>query len=209
MKSADDLFIEFSSFLEIASLGGGMDYRRVEKLEDFQQIVELQNKNLRSTLSDLEQIDGFLSVAFSIEQFQEMNNDLCVMACFDNERICGYLVASSIELNKKFPLVAAMIDCFSEISYKNKLLINYQPFISGPICIDRNYRGRGIFKKLIASVLNFLLQQSDSPGLLTVFVSSDNLRSVNAHKKIGMDVVGEFTFNNQVYLILVMPLSRR
>ena len=184
-----------------------MDCRRVEKIEDFQQIVELQNKNLRSTLSDSEQENGFLSAAFSIEHFQEMNDDLCVVACFDNERICGYLAAGSIEFKKKFPLVAGMIDCFSKISYKNKSLINYQSFISGPICIDKNYRGMGIFEKLIASTLNFLLQQSNSPDLMTAFISSNNLRSTNAHKKIGMEVVGEFTFNNQTYLILAMPLK--
>lgn len=127
--------IKFSFYISIGVID--MEYRRAQSVEDFQKIIELQNKNLPRVLSDIEKKDGFLSGEFTIEQFQAMNNDLCVMVCFDNEHLCGFLVAASIEFNQQFPLAKAMTDCFSKVSYKDKLLTEYKPFISGPGCIDK------------------------------------------------------------------------
>lgn len=41
--------------------------------------------------------------------------------------------------------------------------------------------------------------------LYAVLVSTQNLRSINAHKKLGMESVGKFSFDNNDYLILVLP----
>ena len=168
--------------------------------------IELQNKNLPAVLDDIEKKDGFLSGEFTIEQFQAMNDDLCVMVCFDNDYFCGFLVASSIEFNKQFPLPKAMIDCFPKISYKGKSIVEYNPFISGPGCIDRKYRGKGVYASLVRAVLNFLAQQTNPPDLRISLVSSENSRSINAQKKIGMDRVGQFEFNNKIILIFAMSL---
>lgn len=186
--------------------GIDMEYRRAESIEDFRQIVELQNKNLPIALSDIEKKDGFLSAEFTVAQFQAMNDDLCVMTCFDNDYLCGYLVAGSIEFNTHIPLVKAMIDCFSQISYKEKLLIEYNPFNSGPGCVDRRYRGKGIFANLVRTVLNFLAEQPNPPNLRITPVSSENLRSISAQKKIGMEIVGQFEFNNKKFLIFAMSI---
>ena len=183
-----------------------MEYKRAQSEEDFRQIVELQNKNLPRALSAVEIKDGFLSGEFTIEQFQAMNSDLCVMTCFDDDYFCGFLVASSINFNKQFPLPNAMIDCFSKVSYKGKLLTEYKPFISGPGCIDKNYRGKGIFTNLVQTVLNFLAQQPSPPDLRVALVSTENPRSINAQKKIGMDEVGQFEFNNKQLLIFAMSV---
>ena len=136
-----------------------------------------------------------------------MNNDLCVMACFDNNNLCGYLIASSIEYNRQFPLLATMIDCFDKIIYKGKSLNKYKSYISGPGCVDKKHRGHGIYLKLVQNVLDFLKQQSNPPDLRVLFVSTENSISINAQKKVGMEIVGQFEFNNKIFLILVMPLQ--
>ena len=184
----------------------GMEYRRAQCMEDFRQIVDLQNKNLPRVLSDIEMKDGFLSGEFTSEQFQAMNDNLCVMTCFDNDCFCGFLVAGTIGFNKQFSLPKTMIDCFPKISYKGKLISEYNPFISGPGCVDRKYRGKGVFANLVQTVLVFLAQQQNPPDLRISLVSSENLRSINAQKKIGMDIIGQFEFNNKKILIFAMSL---
>ncbi len=54
--------------------------------EDFQGILDLQHKNFIHNLTDSEKKDGFLSVEFTKEQFETMNNQTG-MALFLNPLI--------------------------------------------------------------------------------------------------------------------------
>ena len=100
-----------------------------------------------------------------------------------------------------------MIDCFDKVIYKGKSLNQYKSYISGPGCVSKKYRGHGIYSKLVQNVLDFLKQQSNPPDLRVLFVSTENSISINAQKKVGIEIVGQFEFNNKNFLILVMPLS--
>ncbi len=94
----------------------------------------------------------------------------------------------------------------NSITYKDRPLTDCKAFISDPVCIDKNYRGQNILEKLVQETLAFLSKQPDAPNLLTTFISNNNLRSINAHQKMGMDIVDQFKFNEQVFSILIRPL---
>lgn len=183
-----------------------MKYRRPQEI-DFQQMADLNNRNMISVLNEAEKADGFLSASFSVEQFKTMDDDLCVICCVDDDKVCGYVCASSIEVNKSIPLVAAMIDNFSQIAYQGKLLAEYHSFIYGPVCIDKDYRGKGILANIFKKMFEVLAEESPQLELLTVLISTENQRSINAHKKLGMETVGQFEFNQKNYLILVLPTT--
>lgn len=185
-----------------------MEYKR-SNLGDFEQVVALQNKNLVTVLTPSEKVDGFLSEGLSIEQFKSMDKDICVFICKDEQGVCGYICVGSVEYNKNIPLVAAMLDCFPDISYRGKQLSTYNIAISGPVCIDRNYRGQGLFFNLYEKLSEFLLNERPELDLYVVLVSTQNERSINAHKKVGMEIVGTFSFNNNDFLIMVVPINKR
>ena len=151
--------------------------------QDFPKMVQLHHQNLLTNLTPSEQASGFLSASFSEEQFQAMDRDLCVAVCADSDKVCGYACAASIQYNQSIPLVAAMIARFPEIVYQGRPFSSYHPFIYGPVCIDRAYRGQGILSRLVEALLNFLPQDFD---LLTSFISKDNQRSIHAHQKLGI-----------------------
>ncbi|MEX0398170.1 N-acetyltransferase, partial [Providencia rettgeri] len=67
----------------------------------------------------------------------------------------------------------------------------------GPVCIDRNYRGKNILKILFDSVCSY------NQGKPIAFINADNLRSLFAHKKIGMSNVTNFEFNGTSYHLMV------
>ncbi len=184
-----------------------MEYRRPSS-DDFEQMVLLQNKNLVSVLNSSEKADGFLSGAFSAEEFKAMDEDLCVLICSDNKHMCGYLCVSSIESNKNVPLVVAMVKCFPHIKYQEKLLKDYNIAIAGPVCIDKEYRGQGILLNLYNTLPQFLVKEHPELDLYAVLISASNQRSVNAHKKLGMKIVGEYEYENNIYLILVSPINK-
>jgi hypothetical protein len=183
-----------------------MEYKRPGS-DDFEQMVILQNKNLASTLTSSEKADGFLSEAFSAEKFKAIDDDLCVLICKDKNRMCGYLCVSSIEHNKKVPLVEAMVKRFPHIIYHGKPLTTYNIAIYGPVCIDKDYRGQGILLNLYNALPQFLLKEHSELDLYAVLISSLNQRSVNAHKKLGMEIIGEYEFNKNTFLILAAPIK--
>ena|SRR3990167_5633721 len=184
-----------------------MEYRR-PLTSDFEKMVTLQNKNLKSALNQSENLDGFLTASFSAEEFKSMDNDLCVIVCADGQNIVAYACASSIEYNKNFPLIATMIKQFPQIIYKNKPLVSYNSFIYGPACIDREYRGKGVLNNIFSKMRDFLLQEHQQFELLTTIISVENERSIKAHEKLGMKSVGQFEFNENTFWILALPINR-
>ncbi|CEG58459.1 GNAT family N-acetyltransferase [Legionella fallonii] len=182
-----------------------MEYRRPIG-NDFEQMVRLQNKNLTSALGQSDRADGFLSAAFSAEQFQAMDADLGVMVCSDLQKVCGYICSSSIKYNEKIPIVSAMLKRFSELHYQGRALAEYYASIYGPACIDKAYRGQNILSHLFNHLLNSLRMEHKEMELLTAFIANDNERSINAHKKLNMDIAGEFEFDKTRFSILVYPM---
>jgi hypothetical protein len=182
-------------------------FRRAETTEDFQKIFELQNKNLPTSLSESDLKDGFLSISFTVDELQSMNDNICIMTCFSGMDLCGFHVATTPELNKKSPLLMAMMQQFSQITYKDKAISEYDCFIAGPSCIDKEYRGQGIYPQLIAALFDFLKNTSNPCRLRISFASKSNPRSLNAQHKIGCEIIGEFEFNANKFMILCLDLE--
>jgi hypothetical protein len=77
--------------------------------DQFDQLVDLQNENLLDVLNESEQAHGFLSVKFSVAQFKEMDENLCVAVALKEDKVVGYLAASTFEFNKQFEILSYMI----------------------------------------------------------------------------------------------------
>ncbi|MCE3044389.1 GNAT family N-acetyltransferase [Legionella sp. 16cNR16C] len=180
-----------------------MEYRNPETA-DFEKMVELQNENLAVNLaSDLQ--DGFLSAGFTAEQFKEMDADLGIIVGVEDKAVCAYQCASTLNYNKNVPLVQAMIDQFNRLKYQGKSLADYQTCVYGPVCIAKTHRGKNVMSGLFEHMSQYLKQAHPEIDMLTVLVSKSNPRSVNAHKKLGMEVIGDFQFNGSEFVILVYP----
>lgn len=182
-------------------------FRRAETMEDYQKIFELQNKNLVPSLSENDLKDGFLSAAFTLDNLQAVNANICIMTCFSGINLCGYHIASTPEFNKTSLLLTQMMQQFNQITYKDKILSEYDCFIAGPTCIAKEYRGQGIYPQLITSLFDFLKNTLNPSRLRISFASELNLRSLNAQKKIGCKVIGEFYFNSNKFMILCLDLK--
>jgi hypothetical protein len=172
---------------------------------DFDGIVKLQDLNLASNITDDQKKDGFLSAAFSAQQFQSMDNDGCVIAGLDGESVKAFLCSSTPMFNLPFPLPAAMIERFSSIDLGGRSLSNQQVLITGPVCIDQSVRGQGVLEKLYEALYKELFGQYDAA---VVFVSKENPRSIKAHEKLGLNVVDEFDFGGKNYVIMAVALKK-
>ena len=179
-------------------------YRRMAD-SDLKGILRIQSENLLSSLNAAEREQGFLSGTFTAEQLQVINDDVAVIVAVSDREVLGYLCSSTCALNMQFPLLAHMISRFSQISYKDRLLSEHRTFIAGPVCIDKPYRGRGVFENLYRR----LIEEVDGKYDVGVaFVSEENPRSLSAHvEKVGMEEADRFEFKGKRYISLVLDVN--
>jgi hypothetical protein len=72
----------------------------------------------------------------------------------------------------------------------------------GPICIDKDYRGTGLFEKVFAFSLNSM---ADRYPYMVTFINQINPRSYAAHnRKGGMTESGKFDWNGNHYWMMAI-----
>lgn len=179
-----------------------VEYRRAAQA-DFEKIVELQDKNLVVNLSDGQKSDGFLSGSFTAEQFSRMNDDLCIAVSCENSELLGFLGASTVDYNRPFGLPSAMIARYPLVSYRGRTLDRWRSYISGPVCVASEQRGKGIFAGLYEQVYRLLPADYE---LTVTLVALANPRSIQAHKKLGLESVDEFDFDGREFTLMVKPV---
>lgn len=183
-----------------------MIYRNAT-IEDIPAIEELQKKYHVSTISEEEKVNGFVTTLFTKEQFTEIieKENGITIACDDDE-VVAYAMAASWEYWSKWPLFQYMIGDLENTEYMGQKLTTENSYQYGPICIDGAYRGTEVLK----NVFEFSKKQmSKRYPILITFINHINPRSYNAHtRKLGLDVIKNFQFNNNNYYELGCDTSK-
>jgi predicted GNAT superfamily acetyltransferase len=176
------------------------EYRRA-KPADYADILRLQSANFIANLSAEERREGFLSAEFTPEQTAQIAEDLGTMVAIVDSRVAAFLCAFRNEFETGSPVIAKMLESYDRMIFEGRALSSYGSYIYGPVCIDRNYRGRGLLRGL------FDAQKKELAGQFEIgvaFVSRSNPHSLTAHVDgLGMTEVGDFECRGNTYATLV------
>jgi predicted GNAT superfamily acetyltransferase len=187
---------------KVKSLTGGQ-FRRA-KPEDYSAILKLQAANYVANLSDHQRREGFLSAEFTREQVTKMAEDLGIMIALESGVLAGYLCAFRNDFKHESPVLAKMFESYDVVRFEGNALASYKSYVYGPVCIDRDYRGRGLLRRLVEA------QKRDLAGRFELgvgFVSRSNPHSLDAHLfGLGMTGVGEFEVKGNRYVIFAFRL---
>lgn len=98
-----------------------------------------------------------------------------------------------------------MIKDLPNLEYKGIPLSTENSYQYGPICIDTAYRST----EVLPNVFKYsALQMKERFKVLVTFINHINPRSYNAHvRKLGLDVIQDFEFNNNQYYELALDLT--
>jgi len=122
-----------------------------------------------------------------------------------NADVCGYLCGSTVDFNRRFPLLAAMIQHYPFVEFRGRTLDRHASFVCGPVCIDRRFRGKGLLRGLYDALLAEAAARFETG---VGFVAEDNPHSLAAHVQgIGMTDAGRFDFNQRGYRILAFAVE--
>jgi hypothetical protein len=171
---------------------------------DYTQIVDLQLRNLDVNLNNDQKSGGFLSGYFEEPALRRMNEDMCVLVCAEGALVAGFIGLSSLEFNRNLGMPGALVAAARSHEFDGKPLLEWTSSLCGPVCIEEQFRGIGLFAQLYEQIPNFIPQCK----LAITSVSTENARSLRAHEKVGLQRVFEFSWNEKTFVCLAKRLPR-
>ncbi len=177
------------------------------QLSDIDAVLALHSRYQVDSIAEEDKKDGFVTTAFSASQLQALiEQEQGLFIAKDGEQVVGYVMAASWQFWSPWPLFAHMIEQLSQLSYLGQTLSVENSYQYGPICIDKAYRGSQVLPELFDFSR---AQMAKRFPILVTFVNKINPRSFAAHhRKLGLEVIQEFEFNNNHYYELVYDTSQ-
>lgn len=169
---------------------------------DIEGTLKLQHKYHVDSIKEEDKKDGFVTTPFTKEQLENLiNEEQGLFVAKHNGKVVAYAMAASWEYWSIWPLFSYMINDLSNLQYLGQVLTAENSFQYGPICIDKTIRGSGVLEQLFAVMKEKMSQRYP---ILVTFVNKNNPRSYAAHtRKLGLELLQEFEFNNNRYYELV------
>jgi ribosomal protein S18 acetylase RimI-like enzyme len=169
---------------------------------DLQGILDLQTRNLAKNLS-FEEInrEGFVTVSHTIEQLKHLNKIEKHIIAKDEEKIIGYLLAMTAKSKSDIPVLIPMFDAFDKVWYDGKVVADYNYIVIGQACVDKAYRGQGIFDRCYEA---FRKRYQNKYQFAITEIAATNIRSQNAHRRIGFKELCRYTsFDGLSWVVVV------
>ena len=151
--------------------------------EDLQQILHLQQRNLKQNLDETEKDEqGFVTLQHDLPTLQQMHEIAPSIIIKDDDSIVGYALTMLPECRILVPDLEPMFSLLQTLHWNNNPLRSCKYYVMGQVCIAKEHRGRGLFRTLYHHHRE--VYQSDFDLLITE-ISMQNRRSIRAHEKVG------------------------
>ena len=159
----------------------------VSSVEELAQIITLQKKNLKQNITAEEKSsEGFVTMEFNLPMLQELHALAPDVIIKDGDQVVGYAIVLPLEGRIAYPALEPMFINFEKLYWKGRQLYDYKFYAMGQICIDKDYRGKGLFRMLYEKHREIYKEQFD---FIVTEISTGNARSSNAHKRIGFKTI--------------------
>lgn len=181
---------------------------KIAEVSDIDGILKLHNKYQIDSIKEEDKKDGFVTTAFSQEELKNIIvQEQGIFIAIKDDEVMGYVMSASWQYWSKWPMFAFMIEDLPKLEYLGQTLRIGNSYQYGPVCIDKRVRGSGLLEQLFDFALESMSQKYP---ILVTFVNKVNVRSYEAHKrKLGLEVIQEFEYNNNQYYEFVYDTSKR
>ena len=168
---------------------------------ELEQIQRLNQQNLKNNISREEQEwEGFVSWSYSLDLLKKMHQQAPSIIVKDGDEVIGYALVTLLEASDFHKDLQTMISNLRSVQYNGKSLMLYRFYLMGQVCIQKEYRGKGVFNLLYQQHKNVYGKEYE---LLVTEIVADNKRSLRAHKKIGFDIIHTYPDGNQEWNVVV------
>ncbi|MEH6680720.1 MAG: GNAT family N-acetyltransferase [Sediminicola sp.] len=165
--------------------------------QDLNMILDLQMANHYSNLNPEEKsLEGFVTVRHDFRILKEMNRQCAHILAKHKERVVGYALCMHPTFADSIPVLRPM---FREIV---SVLPKERSFIAmGQVCVDREYRKMGLFRKLYQTMQ---LHTKDRFDCIITEVDAKNQRSLQAHLAIGFQELKRYSAGDTDWVVIIL-----
>jgi hypothetical protein len=179
-----------------------INYTQSTSASDLEGILILQKANLAQGLSHEEiQSQGFVTVNHTFDLLKKLNNHEKHVIAKDKDKVVGYVLAMTNHSRFDIPILIPMFEAFDKISYKGRAVTNHNFIIVGQVCIDKLYRGQGVFDKCYSAYRDYYSNKYD---FAITEIASTNARSLQAHKRIGFREINTYVAPDKTEWLVVV-----
>jgi ribosomal protein S18 acetylase RimI-like enzyme len=172
------------------SISPMITYHKAETIGELEQILDLQQRNLAPNISREEAIEqGFLTVKFDLCFLGRMCGKYRHIIAKHNDKVVGYSLVMLRDFRNDIPLLVPMFEQFDRLEHNSAPVGETDYFVMGQVCVDKEYRGQGIFSGLYLHLRQQM--QDDFPIVLTE-IATRNTRSMKAHGNVGFRLMKEY-----------------
>lgn len=170
-------------------------YKRVETDEELYQILKLQQSNFSSSITNEEKIkEGFVTVQHDFDILKSMNQKCQHIIATNDNKVIAYALSMTKDFQEKIEVLKPMFVNIDKITDNQSSYL-----VMGQICIEKEFRKKGIFRGLYTFMKEELNQQYDS---LITEIDHSNSRSINAHYAIGFKQLHSYIADNHDWEIV-------
>ncbi|WP_019612907.1 hypothetical protein [Psychromonas ossibalaenae] len=180
---------------------------KIAELSDIEATLALHAKYQVDSIDEQDKKDGFVTTAFTKEQLTELiTQEQGLFIAKQGEQVIAYVMAASWQFWSIWPMFVFMAEDLPNMNYLGRQLSVKNSYQYGPVCIDKAFRGSGLLEK----IFDFSrIEMAKRYPVLITFVNKINPRSFAAHtKKLKLDLIQEFEFNNNHYYELAYDTSK-
>ncbi|NER17110.1 GNAT family N-acetyltransferase [Spongiivirga citrea] len=168
-------------------------YHRAHTDDELHQILQVQSENLKDQVDENKRLsDGFVTLKHDFYLLKRMNDACPHIIAKDEDRVVGFALSMLGDFKDDIPLLDGMFKMADRLFPDRKYLV------MGQVCVDENYRGKGVFRGLYTHMQSCYKNGYDP---LVTIVAKQNIRSLNAHKAIGFQAVQS---NNEVDWVFIV-----
>ena len=171
--------------------------------DDLYGILALQKRNLAANLAEEEiASQGFVTVSHSFEDLAKMNAVEQSVIAKDGDEVIAYLIAMTGKSKFDIPVLVPMFELFEKIEFRGKTLAVCNYMVVGQVCVDKNYRGKGILDDCYRY---YRERFKDRYDFAITEIANSNARSIKAHARIGFKTIREYTApDGQIWSIVIL-----
>jgi hypothetical protein len=180
---------------------------KIAELSDIDNVLKLHAKYQINTIQEEDKQDGFVTTALTKEELTKLiNEEQGLFIAIHEGEVVAYVMSASWQFLASWPIFAYMMDDLANLEYLGQTITPENSYQYGPVCVDKSVRGSGVLE----AIFDFAREQmAKKYPILVTFINKINTRSYAAHtKKIGLEVIQEFSFNNNHYYELVYDTAK-
>ena len=166
-------------------------FKAAESDEELQQILALQQINLPKNISQEESRDqGFVTVEHDFPLLSSMNKSAPQVIASADGKVVGYALVMLESFSSQIPVLIPMFKMLSTLSYQGKSFKEYRYYVMGQVCVDKAFRGQGLFDGMYHEQRRQLSGEYD---FVVTEVATRNTRSMRAHERVGFETIHIYT----------------